>query len=427
MKSFLLKTFGCKLNQSDSAGVRGTLLSQGLREASAPEEADLIIVNTCTVTHRADQGARQAIRRLKSFAPDSHLVVTGCYAERDARLLAALPEVDEVFGLSQRKELFQYVSGIIPDDLDFGGFDPNADYGEKSRAFLKVQEGCDLKCSFCVIRLVRGRSRSLPAEEVIHRLQSLEEQGYDEVVLTGIHLGLWGRDLGIKGVGKGMLHLMKEIDKAEGMPKIRLNSMEPYVLNDEILQLMASSDRFAHHLHLSIQSGSEKILRSMRRRPDVDGMYHAVRRAKELMPHCGIGADVIVGFPGESDEDFRLTYDLLTGAPFSYAHVFSFSARPGTDAAKLPDKVHSKTISKRSATLRAAMAERNYKFRSSLLGEELSAVALQQEDDKGRQVMLTDNYVHVAIDGNEKKSGRKLTKLRVTKVDGAKTIGVIVV
>lgn len=426
MKSFLIKTFGCKLNQSDSAGVRGALLGQGLREATAPEEADLIIVNTCTVTHRADQGARQAIRRLKNFAPDARLVVTGCYAERDARLLAALPEVDEVFGLSQRKELFQYVSGIIPDDLDFGGFDPDADYGEKSRAFLKVQEGCDLKCSFCVIRLVRGRSRSLPADEVVSRLRSLAEQGYAEVVLTGIHLGLWGRDLGFKGVGKGMLHLMREIDKADGMPRIRLNSMEPYVLGDETLELMAASDRFAHHLHLSIQSGSEKILRAMRRRPDVDGIYRVVRKAKELMPDCGIGADVIVGFPGEEDDDFRMTYDLFTGAPFSYAHVFSFSARPGTDAASLPGKVHSKTITERSAALRGAMAERNYKFRSSMLGREFTAVELRQKDTDGRPTALTDNYIHVSLANSGKHNGR-IKKLRITKVEEDDTLGIIVV
>jgi threonylcarbamoyladenosine tRNA methylthiotransferase MtaB len=422
MKSFYLRTFGCKLNQADSAAVRGALLRQGLREAAAPEEADLIVVNTCTVTHKADHDARQSIRRLKAWSPNAKLIVTGCYAERDAELLAAMPEVDQVFGLSNRRELFQFTTGIDPDDPDFGGPDFEADFGEKTRAFLKVQEGCDMLCSFCIIRVVRGASRSLPAEEVVGRLRALADRGYREVVLTGIHLGLWGRDLGIRGVGKGMLHLLRAIEGADGMPRIRLNSLEPYVVRDEILDLIAGSDRFAHHLHLSIQSGSERILRLMRRRPDVERFYHVTRRARELMPEIGIGADIIVGFPGEIEEDFQATYHLMTEAPFSYGHVFSFSPRPGTEAATMPDQINPAVIGERSARLRAALAAINLRFRHSLIDRTMPAVFLRQRDDNGLPTALTDNYLHVSVArGSVPSTGAGC--VRIIEADGDRTVG----
>lgn len=422
MRSFYLRTFGCKLNQADSAAVRGALLRQGLREAAAPEEADLIVVNTCTVTHKADQDARQSIRRLKAWSPHAKLIVTGCYAERDAQLLAAMPEVDQVFGLSNRRELYQFTAGVDPVDPDFGGLDFEADFGEKTRAFLKVQEGCDMLCSFCIIRIVRGASRSLAAEEVVHRLRLLAERGYREVVLTGIHLGLWGRDLGIRGVGKGMLHLLQTIERAEGMPRIRLNSLEPYVIRDELLDLMAGSETFTRHLHLSIQSGSERILRAMRRRPDVDKFWHVTRRARELMPDIGIGADIIVGFPGEAEEDYQATFRLMTEAPFSYGHVFSFSPRPGTEAATLPYQVNPAVIGERSARLRAALAELNLRFRRALVDRTIPAVFLRQRDDGGHPVALTDNYLHVSVTrGAVPPTGAGA--VRILAAEGDQTIG----
>ena len=405
------------MNQADTAAVRGALLQQGFREASAPEDADLIIVNTCTVTHRADQGARQQIRKLKSLSPDSKLVVTGCYAERDAKLLATMPEVDQVFGLSQKKELHQFVTGHVPANLDFGGFDVENHYGEKSRAFLKVQEGCDMRCTYCVIRLVRGKSRSLDLDEIITRLQKLKMAGYSEVVITGIHLGLWGKDLGLKGVGKGMFELLSAIDLAEDMPKVRLNSLEPYVLKDETLELIARSTKFCKHLHLSIQSGSENILRAMKRRPDVKQMYDVVEKARKLMPLCGIGADIIVGFPGETDEDFEATYDLMTKAPFTYGHVFAFSPRPGTEAADMKNLVDSQVIKERSARLRAAIAEKNRQFRESLIGKKTTAVVLQQVDEQGRQVVLTDNFLHTVLDDNIPVPETGVLKVEITSVE----------
>jgi threonylcarbamoyladenosine tRNA methylthiotransferase MtaB len=426
MQKYYFRTFGCKLNQADSASVRGVLLGKGMQEAVAPEEADLIVVNTCTVTNKADQGARQQIRRLKRMAPGSKILVTGCYAERDAQLLDSMPEVDRVFGLTQKKELFQHLTGYAPEnEIDFGGLQFESHFGEKSRAYLKVQEGCDMKCTFCVIRVVRGQSRSLDTGEIIRRIKMLKDQGFAEVVLTGIHLGLWGRDLGIKGVGKGMLHLLRRIAEEPDMPQIRLNSLEPYVIKPELLQLMSHADCFAHHLHLSIQSGSERILRLMKRRPNVAQMCEMAWQAKELMPDIGLGADVIVGFPGETEADFMETYKLMTEAPFSYGHVFGYSDRPGTEAQAMKDKIPGNIISERSARLREAIDANNLKFRQGMIGSTHPAILLQNERGEGRTGALTGNYVHVDVDVdlNLTADPSQVQNIFVTSVNGETTLG----
>lgn len=426
MQKFFFKTFGCKLNQADSASIRGVLLNKGMEEAVAPEEAELILVNTCTVTSSADQGARQQIRRLKRLNPGSRIVVTGCYAERDAAMLASLPEVERVYGLSEKKELHEFIAGYAPDNLDFGGLQFESHFGEKSRAFLKVQEGCDMKCTFCVIRVVRGQSRSLEADEIIRRIKMLRDQGFAEVVLTGIHLGLWGRDLGIKGVGKGMLHLLRKIAEQPDMPRIRLNSLEPYVIKRDLLELMSQADCFAHHLHLSIQSGSERVLRLMKRRPNVPQMYEMAHQAKELMPDIGLGADVIVGFPGETEEDFQETYRLMTEAPLTYAHVFAYSDRPGTEAETMKDKINGKIISRRSARLRESIAEKNFSFRKSLVGRKEMSVLLRSSSNGTGDSMLTGNYVHVDLEQGGAATDRAMQPVLITEAGADFTRGRLV-
>jgi threonylcarbamoyladenosine tRNA methylthiotransferase MtaB len=417
VRTFYLQTFGCKLNQSDTAALRAELTEKGMRESAAPGGADLIIVNTCTVTSRADRHARQAIRRLKRAAPGSRLVVTGCYAQRLAGRLGAFPEVDKVFGLSERPALIRYATGSEARDSGFSMFDVDADFGTRSRAFLKIQEGCNLSCAYCVVRLVRGRSRSLPGGEVIRRLRSLRQRGYEEVVLTGIHMGLWGRD-----IGEGsLIDLLKKIIADRGLPKVRLCSLEPFEVDEQLLCLMGESDRIAHHLHLAAQSGSADILKAMRRPPNPEEIRRTVERARELMPECGIGADVIVGFPGETEEDFRQTVNLLTGAPFTYAHVFAFSARPGTEAARMPGKVHTETITRRSAELRAKMSEKNFLFRQNQVGVELPAILLGRRGRDGRTAAITDNYLHVEVEGVTTPRRGAACKVVITMVDRKST------
>jgi len=423
LKTYYLQTFGCKLNQSDSAAIRAALKSRGLREAREPSGADLIVVNTCTVTSRADRSARGAIRRLKRAAPGSRLYVTGCFADRAAGLLAEMPEVDEVFGLAQRQELYHAVSGENDADECLPiPFEPETDFGDKTRAFLKVQEGCDQECSYCVVRLIRGSSRSLRSDEVLRRLRALARDGFKEVVLTGIHLGHWGRDTG-EG---GLAHLLRRYEEAEGVPDIRLCSLEPFDEIYQVLELMAGSRRIAQHLHLAVQSGSARVLEAMRRSPDPQAIRATVEKARKLMPICAIGADIIVGFPGESDDDFQATMDLLTGAPFTYAHVFAFSPRPGTEAATLPDKVHSKIIKRRSAVLRAAMAVKNLEFRRSLVGSKIKALAISRRDRKGRLAVLTSNYIHVAIEGTPQPRPNEPCEIEITAAERQETVGRII-
>ena len=416
MKRFYLQTFGCKLNQADGAAIRAALKARGLGEADSPEHADVIVVNTCTVTGRADRHARSAMRRLKRAAPSARLIVTGCYAVWAAEKLAAMSEVDDVFGLAERQELYRALAGPAEDGVP-AAFEPEIDFGDKTRAFLKVQEGCDRECSYCIVRLVRGTARSLPLDEVLRRLTNLAEQGFSEVVLTGTHLGLWGAD-----IGGDVISLLRSIDEAENLPRIRLCSLEPFEIGEELLELIARSRRIAHHLHLAVQSGSEVILGAMNRPPEPEAIRAMVERARELMPECGIGADVIVGFPGETDDDFERTFELLTGAPFTYVHAFAFSPRPGTEAALLPNRVHNQTIKQRSARLRGAMAARNLEFRRSLIGATLTAVALDRTDDSGRTEALTDNYIHVAVEGSEPPP-RSLLDLEITAAEPRKTLG----
>lgn len=422
MKTFYIHTFGCKLNQSDSAAIRAELSKRGMKESLEPADADVVIVNTCTVTSRADRHARQAIRRLKRSAPAGKLVVTGCYVERTANGLAQMPEIEAVFGLSERPILYEFVTGIEADDDAVWPFDPETDFGNRTRAFLKVQEGCNLQCAYCIVRIVRGPSRSLPSAVVRQRLKALRKRGYREVVLTGIHLGLWGRD-----IGEGSLvDLLKMIDNDPDTPNIRLCSLEPFEVGDDLLERMVGSRKIAPHLHLAVQSGSPKILKSMRRPPHPEEIARTARRARELMPECGIGADVIVGFPGETDDDVALTVRLLTKAPFTYAHVFAFSPRPGTEAADMPNRVHTETIKRRSADLRAKMREKNFQFRQSLVGKTVDAVILKQTDDRGRAAALTGNYIHVSLEKDVKVLIGDPCKLLITKADFESTTGRIV-
>jgi threonylcarbamoyladenosine tRNA methylthiotransferase MtaB len=421
LKTFYLQTFGCKLNQADTAAIRAALKARGLLEVRDPATADLVVVNTCSVTARADSDARAAIRRLKRLSPGSRLFVTGCYAEHSAQLLAAMPEVDEVFGLTQRQELYRVAGGTAGYSTDGlpQPFEPELDFGGKTRAFLKVQEGCDQNCSYCIVRLVRNGSRSLKSAEVIRRLHKLAAQGFNEVVLTATHLGHWGKDTG-EG---GLPDLLQLIETQEGLPRIRLCSLEPFDELDEVLQIMARSRRLAQHLHIAVQSGSARILEAMRRTPDPSAIRLTAERARELMPLCGIGADIIVGFPGETDEDFQATLELMTTAPFTYAHVFAFSPRPGTDAAKLPQKVDARTIKVRSSVLRTRMADKNLQFRRSLEGKKIKALALARRDSQGRSTVLTDNYIQVTIEGGTQPHPNQPCEIEITRAEMKQTFG----
>ena len=378
---FYIETFGCKANQADSAALERDLRGRGLHPTPDPSAARLIVVNTCTVTASADQQARQRVRHLRRLNSGALVVVTGCYAERDARALTAMPEVDRVWGNRDKPRLPELLLG----DEFCSRLDPRVDDGQeaaavaavapegRTRAFLKVQDGCALRCSYCIIPGVRGGGRSVPAVVARRQLETLVEAGYLEVVLTGINTGSWGHDLAPR---QSLTGLLRELLQVAGLGRLRLNSLEPLTVTRDLVDLMAAEPRLAPHLQVPLQSGSDRVLGRMRRPYRLASYACLLETLRRRLPDMGLGADVIVGFPGESDEDFRATLGYVESSPLTYLHVFPFSPRPGTPAAAFGGQVHGSVIRERSRRLREAAARLGARFRSSFVGRRLDFLVL---------------------------------------------------
>ena len=431
MRGFHTITLGCKLNQFDSAAIEGELAHRGFDPVDDAAGAEIVVVNTCTVTGKADAEARKLIRGVRRTNPDCRLLVTGCYAQLDAAAIEALDGVDRVFG-NEDKSRF----GEILDELGIAtgraprypdrGCDATLDlpralhFGDRSRAFLKVQEGCRLACSYCIIPTVRGPSRSVPPEQVERAALALFERGYREVVLTGVNVGDYGRDLEPR---TDLAELLERLLGSCGPNRIRLNSLEPLTVTDRIVELMAMEPRLAPHLQIPLQSGSPALLRAMRRNYRQEQYLERLRALRAAVPHVGLGADVIVGFPGETEELFRETCELIAGSPLSYLHVFAWSARPGTVASELPGRVHGAEVRRRSAELRALADRRSYEFRSRFLGQALDVVVLAPRGD-GRLRALSGNFIEVALEAGTARAG-ELLKARVEHVMPDETLAVV--
>lgn len=393
--SFYVATLGCKLNQHDSARVEGELLAAGFEPAERPEDADLILLNTCTVTAKADADARRLARRFRRANPHARIVATGCYAEREPDALLRLGVLDDLIGLSQRDRLGDSITGVA--GARPANPPPEPRLREPARALLRVQEGCDQRCSYCVIPQVRGPSRSVPADEVIAEARRLESRGVREIGLTGINTGAWGEDLAPQ---RRLADLLEQLVAATDGVRLRLSSVEPPKLDDALLELIAAAPhRIVPHLHLPLQSGSDAVLSRMAR-PYRSRLYReAVERAAARIPDLGLGADVMTGFPGETSEDHAATRSLLAGLPITYLHVFSFSGRPGTRAASLGPPVPERIAGERTRELRALGDDKARAFRRSLLGGVRPAVALHATAADGSVRALTDNYVEVLVRG----------------------------
>ncbi|MDX1389399.1 MAG: tRNA (N(6)-L-threonylcarbamoyladenosine(37)-C(2))-methylthiotransferase MtaB, partial [Acidobacteriota bacterium] len=356
-RGFHTITLGCKLNQFDTAAIEAELTRRGIEAVRDPRCASVVIINTCTVTGRADAEARKLIRQVRRRNPGCRLLVTGCYAELDPETIRAIVGVDRVFGNRDKASV-----AAILDDLGVGRSDRSAPspytsavdlgdrgcdaaleipravhFGDRSRAFLKVQEGCNLRCSYCIIPRVRGESRSVPPGRVETAVLRLVEAGYREIVLTGVNTGDYGRDLVPRTNLAALLGRLLGVSHAH---RIRLNSLEPLTVSDEIIDLLASEPRLAPHLQVPLQSGSEAVLRRMRRNYRLSDYHDRLERLRARIPGIGLGADVIIGFPGETDRQFEETYRFIAGSPLNYLHVFAWSPRPGTAATTLPDRVH---------------------------------------------------------------------------------------
>jgi len=397
-------TLGCKLNQFDSAAIEGELARRGYDSQPAVEGAALVVINTCTVTHRADADARKLIRRVRRANPDCRLLVTGCYAELEPDEVSEVGRIDAVFGNRDKARL-----GAILDELGLDGPGPATDtevagadrgcdaalhFGNRARAFLKVQEGCRLACSYCIIPTVRGASRSVPPAIVERAALDLFGRGYREIVLTGINTGDYGRDLDPR---IDLVTLLRRLIAVAGPNRIRLNSLEPRTVTDDVVALMAAEPRLAPHLQIPLQSGSASILRGMRRNYGLATYRERLAALRAAIPHIGLGADVIVGFPGESDDQFRETLDFIATSPLNYLHVFSWSPRPGTPAAELPGRVQESVIRDRSASLRELSEKLTDRFRRGFLGHELDAVVLDDRADGQGVRALSGNFIELTL------------------------------
>ena len=399
MQRYLVKTFGCRASQADGAALESALAATGLDAAADLGHADLVILNTCTVTATADDELRQTVRRIHRERPDARIVVTGCYAQRAPQEIAALPGVTMVVGNSHKTQIPDLVSqpldfhgeihvGDIFAQHDFLAAPVEDALGGRTRPNLKIQDGCGNRCSFCIIPYVRGRSRSAPADEVVEQVRGLAAK-YREVVLSGINLGRWGRELGGRF---RLVDLVQRLLKETAIERLRLSSVEPMDFSDALLDVMAGSPRIAKHVHAPLQSGSDTVLRRMHRKYRPRHYEDRIRKARERMPDCAVGADVMTGFPGETEAEFEDSRAFIDGLPFTYLHVFTYSARPGTPAAEALGQLPIEIRKHRTHVLRDLAQRKNFAYRQSMLGRTLSAVTIEDGC-----MALSDNYLKVTL------------------------------
>jgi threonylcarbamoyladenosine tRNA methylthiotransferase MtaB len=409
---FAIATLGCKVNQYDSAMIEARLGARGMERCGFDEVADVYVVNTCTVTDRADAESLKLARRALRLNPRARVVMTGCLAQANPAVLAAAPEIHAVVGLGRPGDLERAAFGDTPDrvmvtnlrkaraPIEVGAVALEG----RTRAFLKVQEGCDQFCSFCIVPTSRGTSRSVEPRRILAALDQLAEAGFREVILTGVHLGGYGRDLDPQISLEALLEMVEE---RSPISRIRISSLDPEELSDRILELMAASDKFCPHLHLPLQSGTDATLARMRRRYDIGHFRGRVERILRLMPSAAIGTDLIAGFPGESGSDFDGYFKFIQELPLAYFHVFPYSVRAGTTAAKLPGRVAAHEIKRRAGLLRMLGEEKRRQFIESFLGSKLKVLFEERAAD-GRLQGYSRNYVRVMVEGHESLGNREI-------------------
>ncbi len=427
MATFRLISFGCRASQADGAALKRELLEAGLEEAGDIQESQVAVLNTCTVTATADAEARQMIRRIHRQNPDCRILVTGCYAQRAAEEIARLPGVAWVVGNSHKHKVAELLrwrgqrhplpgagtAGLVeiqacaPPEASSQGSPPFVLVGEirdafhfapvfpddRTRPTLKIQDGCNARCSFCIIPAVRGRSRSLPPGKIIEQVRELVETGFQEIVLSGINLGGYGKDLDPR---INFLGLVELVLSRTAIPRVRISSIEPMDVSPEVIRLVANEPRLAQHLHVPLQSGCDRILRLMNRRYWTTQYAERVLSIREQIPRCGIGADVMVGFPGETDRDHAASARFIESLPLTYLHVFPFSPRPGTAASGMGGQVNGRVAWERSREIRGLSARKHRQFLEAQLGQTLSVLTLD-DDREGARIALSSNYLKVLL------------------------------
>lgn len=403
MTSFSVQSFGCRVNQAEAFTWVDELQKNGLSYIEDAIDSDLVIVNTCTLTRRADRDVQTFIRRVARRNPSSRLILTGCYAERDPESFRRDPNIWRIFSNAEKEEMIAAIVSAFREKSQ-----PQRRF-YKSRALVKIQDGCDLACHFCVIPKVRGKSVSRQEKDLLLEVKMLAEKGFEEIVLTGVNLCLFGRDQ----TPESSLHdLLVSLENIEDLGRIRLSSLDPRFLDKPLLDHISSSEKICPHFHLSLQHGSNNILRKMGRNIGIEDYRFLLALLRRKNPSAALGADVIVGFPEETEEDFEQTFSFFEESPLTYFHVFSFSPRPDTDAAEKV-QVDEKIKKKRSARLRALSGKKKTAFQQNFSGRILDAVVIEKENEGAR--VLTGNYLDVFVP--ECTAGvRKKVNVRITRV-----------
>ncbi len=392
-------TLGCKLNFSETSTLSRMLSGEGFEKKEFEEKADVYVINTCSVTDNADKECRQLVRRIQRKSPESLIVITGCYAQLKPKEISEIPGVDLVLGAAEKFNLTKHIKELSKGDsakicscdieevLDFHS---SYSINDRTRTFLKVQDGCDYNCSFCTIPLARGKSRSDTIKHVVQNVEHLASKGIKEIVLTGVNLG----DFGKNDLQENFFELIQELERIDGIHRYRISSIEPNLLTNEIIEFVANSDKFMPHFHIPLQSGSNKILGLMRRRYKRELYADRINLIKTVMPYCAIGADVIVGFPSESDEDFKETFDFLHSLDISYLHVFTYSERNNTHALSIKPSVPMNIRHERNKTLRNLSFMKMQYFTEQHVGQ-TRKVLFESHNKNEMMEGYTDNYIKI--------------------------------
>lgn len=408
-KKVAFYTLGCKLNFSETSTIARDFVNHGFESVAFTEKADIYVINTCSVTENADKRFKSIVKQAQRINPDAFVAAIGCYAQLKPEELADVNGVDLVLGATEKFKITDYINDLSKNDFgqvhacqieDANFYVSSYSIGDRTRAFLKVQDGCDYKCTYCTIPLARGISRSDTLESVIDKAREISEQNIKEIVLTGVNIGDYGKgEFGHKKHAHTFLDLVSKLDTVNGIERLRISSIEPNLLKNETIDLVSKSRAFVPHFHIPLQSGSQDILKKMKRRYNLELYVDRVEKIKEVMPHACIGVDVIVGFPGETEAHFLETYHFLNSLDISYLHVFTYSERSNTEAAEMEGSVPKNIRSKRSKMLRVLSVKKRRSFYESQLGSR-AVVLFENENKEGYMHGFTKNYVKVKTPWN---------------------------
>lgn len=428
MGKVALHTLGCKLNFAETATIARQFTDRGYDVVDFGSPADVVVLNTCTVTEKADRECRQLVRRALRRSPGAYVIVTGCFAQLQPQQIGSISGVDLVAGSKEKFSLFEYATfekslkaalhvSAIQESISASMAD-SAGFEDRTRAFVKIQDGCDYQCSFCTIPLARGTSRSVSIQEVAVRAREIAEKGYKEIVLTGVNVGDYETE------GKDTLRdVITTLESIDGIERIRISSIEPNLLNDELLARWLESPKVCNHFHIPLQSGSDEVLKNMKRRYNTSWYAGRISAIKAAAPESGIGADVIVGFPGETDSQFEETYQFLVEQPLSYLHVFSYSERPNTKAAAMDDKTDAHQRAERSERLRILSDKKRHSFHEGLIGTTVS-VLFENPIQNGIQSGLSREYARTYV-RRDRSLEKEVRTVRITGVREGVCIGEI--